>query len=77
MITKIDELLCIGCGVCDVVCPADVIRMSESTGKPVIAYLEDCWTCYACEIDCPVKAIKIHPIRKQKPPMLIALEAVE
>ncbi len=67
MIQEINPRLCIGCGVCEAVCPADVIRMSETTGKAVISYAKDCWTCYNCEIDCSVGAITVDPIRKQKP----------
>jgi NAD-dependent dihydropyrimidine dehydrogenase PreA subunit len=67
MITIIDAHLCIGCGACEMLCPADVIRMSPETNKAVIAYGRDCWTCFTCELECPVDAIEVDPIKKQKP----------
>ena len=67
MIREIDSQLCIGCGACEVLCPADVIRMSPETGKAVIAYAKDCWTCFTCELECPVDAIDVDPIKKQQP----------
>ncbi len=67
MIKDIDSRLCVGCGICEVVCPADVIRMSPKTRKAVIRYARDCWTCFNCELDCPVGAVFVDPIRKQKP----------
>lgn len=74
MIKEIDQLLCIGCGVCETVCPADVIRISTTTGKAIAAYKGDCWTCYNCELDCPVGAIKVAPFRRHRPPMSFSLD---
>ena len=67
MIKEIDALQCVGCGICEMVCPADVIRMSAETQKAVIVYGKDCWTCFACELGCPVDAIDVDPIKKQQP----------
>ena len=67
MIKSIDLELCIGCGTCETLCPADVIRTSAETGKPMIVYGKDCWTCFTCELECPVDAIEVDPIKKQKP----------
>jgi NAD-dependent dihydropyrimidine dehydrogenase PreA subunit len=43
-----------------------VIGMDERN-KATIAYPKDCWTCFSCEMACPVKAIDVHPFRKPKP----------
>ena len=66
MIRTIEALACIGCGNCAEFCPGDVIEMDE-LNKAVIKHPKDCWTCYICELACPVKAIDVHPFRKVKP----------
>lgn len=66
MIRKIDKNVCVGCGVCEIVCPGDVIVISEDK-KATIKYPEDCWTCFSCELACPFKAIDVHPFRRVKP----------
>jgi NAD-dependent dihydropyrimidine dehydrogenase PreA subunit len=66
VIRKIDATVCIGCGICAEFCPGDVIDM-DGQGKAEIRYPKDCWTCFSCEVACPVKAIDVHPFRKPKP----------
>lgn len=68
-IRKIDYDECIGCGECVDSCPMDVIRMEEATGKPVIKYLRDCQSCFACELDCPTEAIYVTPERERRIPL--------
>jgi NAD-dependent dihydropyrimidine dehydrogenase PreA subunit len=56
---KINGRVCIGCGACVHICPADVYRMSENK-MPFIAYPEDCISvrgCWLCIRSCPVEAI--------------------
>ena len=79
MIETIDLPRCTGCGICDIVCPADVIHMTETpldTGipgltsvklLPVIKFCEHCITCFNCEIFCPEKIIDVHPVVKSHP----------
>lgn len=63
---------CIGCGLCQTICPADAIVMEE--GKPVWAK-NKCVFCQGCINRCPVEAIQfgkktenrgryVHPIWK-------------
>ena len=55
---KIDGRLCIGCGACEYICPADVIRTKRK--KAYVAYPEDCLSvlnCWLCVHRCPVRAI--------------------
>jgi len=65
MICSIDRDVCMGCGICAEFCPGDVILMED--GKAKIAFRKDCWTCFSCELSCPVKAVDVHPFRKPKP----------
>ncbi len=79
MIEHIDLPRCTGCGICDLVCPADVIHMErvpaaspvpgldEQRLRPVIKFREHCITCFACEIFCPEKIIDVHPVVKNRP----------
>ncbi|MGE5819374.1 MAG: 4Fe-4S dicluster domain-containing protein, partial [Deltaproteobacteria bacterium] len=55
MISNIDLQKCTSCGLCDPVCPADVIHMEQHDGRliPVIKFNEHCVTCFNCEIFCP------------------------
>lgn len=67
MISKVDLETCIDCGICEKVCPVDVIYMDPKTKKPILKYIDHCITCFNCEIDCPVGAIDVHPIVKLRP----------
>lgn len=79
MIETIDIAHCTGCGICDLVCPADVIHMTEMPVDaempglvrhkllPVIKYREHCITCFNCEIFCPEKIVDVHPVVKNRP----------
>lgn len=46
---------CVGCGMCEKICPAQAIRMQEK--KPVWVK-DDCYLCMACLNRCPVEAIQ-------------------
>ncbi len=67
MPAAIDLEKCSGCGICDQICPGDVIHMDETTNTPVVKYPDECWHCGCCRIDCPEGAIAI----KFPPQMLI------
>ena len=79
MIESIALEKCTGCGVCDVVCPADVIHMEPAGAPdaisglrsafalPAIKYREHCITCFSCEIFCPEQIVDVHPSVKNRP----------
>lgn len=48
---------CIGCSVCQSVCPHESWSVVDGKGKPE----GDCETCFACVHNCPSKAISIIP----------------
>lgn len=59
----LDEV-CIGCSLCDIICPSDAIRMILSPQKkkrPVINWGR-CIFCYYCVDICPVEAFDTTPI---------------
>src|ERR1700751_3733479 len=58
----VDDAKCIadkGCTVCVDVCPLDVLRISDMTGKAYMAY-DECWYCMPCEADCPTGAVTVN-----------------
>jgi NAD-dependent dihydropyrimidine dehydrogenase PreA subunit len=58
VIATVLEERCIGCGKCVEVCPTDVL-VSTARGVPTIAHVDDCQTCFACELYCPVDALYV------------------
>ena len=58
MIQSISADRCVGCGRCQDCCPLDVFRLQD--GISVIAYPDDCMTCYLCEYACPTGAISFE-----------------
>ncbi|MBP1729787.1 MAG: putative iron-sulfur cluster binding protein [Deltaproteobacteria bacterium] len=68
-IRRIDYDLCTGCGRCVDLCPMDVMRLDPSVKKPVIKYLRDCMSCFACEEECPENAIYVTPDREKRIPL--------
>lgn len=50
---------CVGCGMCQEVCPHQVFRLSGK--KAAIVDLDACMECGACATNCPVSAITVTP----------------
>jgi NAD-dependent dihydropyrimidine dehydrogenase PreA subunit len=61
MIAHIFEELCNGCQACISACPTHVLEAGAQDGPPVIARLDQCQTCFMCELYCPQDAIFVGP----------------
>ena len=48
---------CVGCHVCDIVCPANVFEQNTETKKYEVVNLDACQACGACIENCPTDAI--------------------
>jgi len=55
---KLIEEKCIGCGMCEIVCPHRVFAISAR--KAVITDRDLCIECGACSKNCPVAAIEVE-----------------
>ncbi|HKY80158.1 MAG TPA: ferredoxin family protein [Sphingobium sp.] len=60
MIAHIFEDRCTGCLDCIAACPTHVFDAGED-GAPVIARIDQCQTCYMCELYCAADAIYVDP----------------
>jgi len=56
---RLDEPSCIGCGMCEIVCPHRVF--SREGQKARIRDLDGCMECGACAKNCPAEAIAVTP----------------
>jgi len=56
---QIDEECCIGCGMCEEVCPRQVYELHRSSKKARIVNPDSCVNCGACVKQCPVNCLKI------------------
>ncbi|WP_084813692.1 indolepyruvate ferredoxin oxidoreductase subunit alpha [Desulfogranum japonicum] len=55
---QVNRDLCIGCGLCGVVCPYPVFRLKR---KAAVINVEQCIGCGACTNNCPTSAITVVP----------------
>ena len=65
MIELISESRCIKCDACVAACPDNVFDATPG-GVPVVARLEDCQTCFLCELYCPVDALYVSPLKDER-----------
>jgi Pyruvate/2-oxoacid:ferredoxin oxidoreductase delta subunit len=56
---SLDEQACVGCGMCDIVCPHRVFLVNNH--KAEIVDRNGCMECGACATNCPSNAITVTP----------------
>ena len=56
---KLDQEKCIGCGMCEIVCPHTVFMVEKPKAR--INDLDACMECGACAANCPTAAISVTP----------------
>jgi NAD-dependent dihydropyrimidine dehydrogenase PreA subunit len=56
---KLDQEKCIGCSMCEMVCPHTVFKVEKP--KASIVDNDGCMECGACASNCPVGAISVNP----------------
>jgi NAD-dependent dihydropyrimidine dehydrogenase PreA subunit len=54
----LDPEKCVGCGLCLVVCPHEVLAMDN--GRARIQNRDACMECGACAMNCPVAAVTVQ-----------------
>lgn len=58
-ILQLSQDACIGCGICEQVCPHRIFRVIDK--KAQIIDRNGCMECGACAKNCPVEAIYVNP----------------
>ena len=54
---ELDREKCVGCGICLMVCPHEVLRMNN--GYVGIENRDLCMECGACALNCPTEAVTV------------------
>ena len=60
-ISKVDESLCKGCGLCENRCPFNAVTIENEKAK---VNEKSCWGCGVCAVTCPTDAIKLHRLER-------------
>ena len=55
---SLDQIECVGCGACLLVCPHAVLSLTN--GKVEIANRDACMECGACARNCPANALRVR-----------------
>jgi len=58
MAAKIDQIKCIGCGICEEMCPNEAIEIVD--GAATLARDDDCEDCGVCAEFCEQEAIIVE-----------------
>ena len=60
-ISEVDQTGCLGCGLCELLCPFSAIRVVETEkGSKAETIAASCKGCGVCSASCPQKAVTVH-----------------
>jgi heterodisulfide reductase subunit A len=60
-ISEVDQAVCVGCGLCEELCPFSAIRVVETPkGRKAETIAASCKGCGVCASSCPQKAVTVH-----------------
>jgi heterodisulfide reductase subunit A len=67
IIANVDEDLCSGCRICELLCAYSAIEMNENNGKSTAHIIEAlCKGCGVCGTACPTNAITMGHFTKEQ-----------
>lgn len=70
---RIDQSKCVLCGICQDVCPGDILHIDQGV-QNMVRYPDECSHCDVCRVECPNGAIEIEfPWSMRQQPITLRL----
>ena len=73
---RINPALCDQCGICQDVCPGDILYVDRGI-EEIVRYADECSHCDVCRVECPQGAIVIEfPWSMLQHPIAMTAESI-